>query len=80
MPTVHRENGFRFFFYSNENNEPPHIHVIGKGGETKIWLRPIKVSHAYQLGPRDLREILRITNDNVILFLTKYRKWHVIRN
>lgn len=24
MPTVLRINGYRFFFYSNENNEPAH--------------------------------------------------------
>lgn len=28
MPTVLFVNGFRFFFYSNENNEPVHIHVL----------------------------------------------------
>lgn len=27
MPTVLRIGPFRFFFYSNENNELPHIHV-----------------------------------------------------
>lgn len=27
MPTVLRVDGYRFFFYSNEGNEPPHIHV-----------------------------------------------------
>jgi len=26
MPTVMFLNGWRFFFYSNENDEPPHIH------------------------------------------------------
>ena len=33
MPTILRKNGFRFFFYSNERNEPPHVHVVGRGGE-----------------------------------------------
>jgi hypothetical protein len=27
MPTVLRSGGFRFFFYSQESREPPHIHV-----------------------------------------------------
>ena len=27
MPSVLRVSGFRFFFFSNEGNEPPHIHV-----------------------------------------------------
>ena len=36
MPTVLREAGFRFLFYSREGIEPPHIHVIGHGGEMKV--------------------------------------------
>ena len=27
MPTVMRIGAFRFYFYSHEPNEPPHIHV-----------------------------------------------------
>jgi len=27
MPTILREGGFNLFFYSNEKNEPPHIHA-----------------------------------------------------
>jgi len=42
MPTVFRERGFRFFFYSNEGSprEPPHIHVEKDNAEAKFWLRP----------------------------------------
>jgi len=36
MPTVLLINGFRFFFYSNENNEPIHIHVTKGNAEGKI--------------------------------------------
>jgi hypothetical protein len=41
MPTVLFLNGFRFFFYSNENNEPAHIHVEKGDAAGKIWLEPI---------------------------------------
>ncbi len=27
MPTVLRISGFRFFFYSLEGSEPPHVHI-----------------------------------------------------
>jgi hypothetical protein len=27
MPTVLRIEGFRFYFYSHEPNEPPHVHI-----------------------------------------------------
>jgi hypothetical protein len=38
-PTVLREKGYRFFFFSKE--EPRcHIHVEARGGEAKFWLEP----------------------------------------
>jgi hypothetical protein len=40
MPTVLRTSGYRFFFYSLENNEPAHIHVERDGRVAKYWLRP----------------------------------------
>lgn len=38
MPTVLYINGWRFFFYSNEGNEPVHIHVQKGEKECKYWL------------------------------------------
>lgn len=32
MPTVFREKGFRFHFYSNENFEPCHVQFLGTEG------------------------------------------------
>ena len=40
MPTVLRSQGFRFFFYSNEGNEPMHIHVTKAEANGKIWMEP----------------------------------------
>jgi Domain of unknown function (DUF4160) len=40
MPTLFTENGIRFFFYSNENNEPVHVHVSKGDASGKIWLEP----------------------------------------
>jgi hypothetical protein len=76
MPTILRRDGYRFFFYSHEGKEPPHIHVIGRGGEAKIWLIPIEISKVYALSPCDLRLILEIVQNNVKLFLEKYEEWH----
>ena len=50
MPTILRKDGFRFFFYSNENDEPAHIHVQKGDAEGKIWLVPntkIDYLHGY---------------------------------
>jgi len=38
MPTILRDDGYRFFFYSDEGNppEPPHTHVRQGGDEAKF--------------------------------------------
>jgi hypothetical protein len=38
-PTVFREGGFRFFFFSREESRI-HIHVTHTNGEAKFWLKP----------------------------------------
>lgn len=61
MPTVFREDGYRFFFYSNEGSprEPIHIHVDKDQNEAKFWLKP-EVHVAYNDGydARTLRVLL----------------------
>ncbi len=32
--------GFKFYFFSLENNEPPHVHVKKGEGSAKWWLLP----------------------------------------
>jgi hypothetical protein len=38
-PTVFRERGYRFFFFSREETRM-HIHVYCGDGEVKYWLEP----------------------------------------
>ena len=39
MPTVKIPGSpYRFFFYSNEAGEPPHVHAARAGNEAKFWL------------------------------------------
>jgi len=40
MPTVLRWRGYRFYFFSNEGHELPHIHVDRGGNSVKFWLEP----------------------------------------
>ncbi len=44
MPTVLRLSRYRFHFYSNEGNEPAHIHVDTPEGECKFWLGPVELA------------------------------------
>jgi hypothetical protein len=43
VPTVLRVDGFRFFFYSSDHEEPKHIHVEKGGATAKFWLSPIRL-------------------------------------
>lgn len=72
MPEAHRENGYRFSFYSNENDEPAHIHVRRAGNEAKYWLFSISLNRNYGFSRRELMEIesiIRREHDKLL------RKW-----
>ncbi|MDA8335572.1 MAG: DUF4160 domain-containing protein [Peptococcaceae bacterium] len=47
MPTVFIEKGFRFFFYSKDISERPHIHIENADGEIKLWLDTFTVAKRY---------------------------------
>jgi hypothetical protein len=44
MPTVLRIGALRFYFYSHEPNEPPHIHVDRGEATIKVWLGSLEVA------------------------------------
>ena len=65
MPTVLRWNGFRFYFYSHEGTEPPHIHVDKAGNTAKFWLDPeIELAGDYGLGRRSVTTALRLIREH----------------
>ena len=36
--------GYAFYFFSNENNEPRHVHVRKGDGLVKYWLDPLALA------------------------------------
>jgi len=57
MPTVLRHDGYRFFFWSNDRPEPPHIHVEAGGSTAKFWLDPVRYAKSYGFAPHELRRV-----------------------
>lgn len=57
MPTVLRYRGYRFYFYSHEPNEPPHIHVDKDNLSAKFWLSPIFLARNIGFSSKELRKI-----------------------
>jgi len=60
VPTVWRERGFRFYFWSNERNEPPHVHVELAEGYAKVWLSPVSLAQSVGFDARQVRDLLAI--------------------
>ncbi|GAB7025603.1 DUF4160 domain-containing protein [Geotalea toluenoxydans] len=53
-PTVFRESGFRFYFFSREESWM-HIHVHSEKGEAKFWIEPqIELAQNYGLSDTEL--------------------------
>lgn len=64
-PTVYRYKGFRFFFFSREE-ERVHVHVTGPDGEAKFWLEPIvALAQSTGLTPRKLRELQKVIEEHL---------------
>lgn len=58
MPTLYREDGYRFFFFSNENEEPPHVHVEKAEGYAKFWLQhDVELAWSKGFRQKDLKRI-----------------------
>jgi hypothetical protein len=64
MPVVLRANGYRFWFYEADLDEPPHVHVGRDGKEAKFWLSPIRLARAGRFKPVQLREVRRLLNEH----------------
>jgi hypothetical protein len=56
-PTIFRERGYRFFFFSREESRM-HVHVYCGEGEAKYWLEPeIELARNYRLSGLQLKQI-----------------------
>ena len=64
MPTVLRSGPYRFYFYSNERGEPPHIHVQRERFLAKFWLESVSLASSRRFRSHELRLIQRIVDDH----------------
>ena len=61
MPTVKALTGrYRFFFFSFDCNEPPHVHVQRERMTCKFWLRPVALARNQGFSAAELNGIRRL--------------------
>ena len=78
-PEVLRFRGWVFFFYANERNEPPHIHVRRGDASLKFALVEdafdVEELESYNVSPADRRAVRRILFANLDDLIDEYRKF-----
>jgi len=57
MPTILRIGPYRFFFYSNECGEPPHVHIQSQDKLAKFWLKPVQLAKSIRFAPQELKKL-----------------------
>jgi hypothetical protein len=73
MPTVLWIGPYRFFFYSLENHEPPHIHVERDEKVAKYWLEAIALASNHGFRSHELTRL----REHVVEHREKFLEaWH----
>lgn len=75
MPTVLREGPYRFYFYSHEPNEPPHVHVDRDNQSAKFWLEPVALARNMGFSAGELRRIERIVDEYASMMLRAWNEY-----
>ncbi len=75
MPTVLIYGRFRFYFFSNEGLEPPHIHVDAAEKSAKYWLTPIELQMNKGFRSGERKEIEQLIQANLEYFLRTWNEY-----
>lgn len=73
MPTILRLEGYRFYFYSHEPGEPPHVHIDKGGGTAKVWLDAVALARMTGLKSSEITHILTLVHEHRTMLL---EAWH----
>jgi len=75
MPTVLRTGPHRFFFFSNEGDEPPHIHVETAENYAKFWLEPVMLARSVGYNASELNQLRKLVEEHRELFVEKWNEF-----
>ena len=73
MPTLLRVGAFRFYFYSHEPNEPPHVHVDRGSATLKVWLNTLEVARNRGFRAHEIGGIVTLVKEHRDAFV---ESWH----
>ena len=73
MPTILRIGAYRFYFYSHEPNEPPHIHIDRDNLSAKFWLQSVSLAQNIGFPAKELKKLQSMVIENQTQLL---EAWH----
>jgi len=69
-------DGFKFLFYSDEGNEPCHIHIKKGGAAGKIWLLPdFDEDYYYGFTEQEKRKIRKLVKENYEFLIEQWNEY-----
>ena len=72
MPTILRVGPYRVYFFSNEGDEPPHVHVDRDESSAKFWLEPVALARNHGFSAKELGTIASLLTQSSKVCL---RQW-----
>lgn len=75
MPTILRIGPYRFYFYSHETTEPPHVHVDRDAFTAKFWINPVTLSRNVGFRARELKQIQDLILENEAALLEAWNEY-----
>lgn len=75
MPTILRVLGYRFFFYSLEGTEPPHVHVEHADSVAKFWINPVALAESHGFRSHELNRLRALVIEHRSDFLEAWNAY-----
>jgi len=75
MPSILRIGPFRFFFFSNEYGEPPHIHIQRDNMLAKFWLSPVSLASSTRFSAKELRKLELLVTENKYTLMEAWNEY-----
>ena len=80
MPTVLFKNGWRFFFFANEGDEPIHIHAMKADKSCKFMINEelveITLSKHKRMNNKDIKLVKEIIFENFNYIVESWKEFH----
>lgn len=64
MPTIDDIGPYKFYFYSADGAEPPHVHVRRGNATSKFWIDPVRLARSRRFRDHELRTIQKLVEGN----------------